>query len=114
MSSYVGITRQLVVKAILLINGKGWKWIRTHRAISNGGEGGIRTHDTPKGIPDFESGAFDHSATSPKPDQQKFRADARLLFGLSTHKPCTSITGVDKLTFLARMPQALGNKFVLR
>jgi len=36
------------------------------------------------------------------------------LFGLSTHKPCTSITGVDKLTFLARMPQALGNKFVLR
>ena len=30
-----------------------------------GGEGGIRTHDTCKGIPLFESGAFNHSATSP-------------------------------------------------
>lgn len=33
--------------------------------LVSGGEGGIRTHDTPKRIPDFESGAFDHSATSP-------------------------------------------------
>ena len=31
----------------------------------NGGEGGIRTRDTPKGIPVFETGAFNHSATSP-------------------------------------------------
>ena len=30
------------------------------------GEGGIRTHDTRKGIPLFESGAFNHSATSPR------------------------------------------------
>ena len=30
-----------------------------------GGEGGIRTHDSLAAIPDFESGAFDHSATSP-------------------------------------------------
>ncbi len=30
-----------------------------------GGEGGIRTPDTLSGIHDFESCAFDHSATSP-------------------------------------------------
>ena len=30
-----------------------------------GGEEGIRTPDTVSGIPDFESGAFSHSATSP-------------------------------------------------
>ena len=30
-----------------------------------GGEGGIRTHDTLAGMPHFECGAFDHSATSP-------------------------------------------------
>ncbi len=30
-----------------------------------GGEGGIRTHGTIASTPDFESGTFDHSATSP-------------------------------------------------
>ena len=30
------------------------------------GEEGIRTPDTVSGIPDFESGAFSHSATSPE------------------------------------------------
>ena len=30
-----------------------------------GGEGGIRTRDTRERIPLFESGAFNHSATSP-------------------------------------------------
>ena len=30
-----------------------------------GGERGIRTPDTVARIPDFESGAFNHSATSP-------------------------------------------------
>ena len=30
-----------------------------------GGEGGIRTHDTLAGMPHFECGAIDHSATSP-------------------------------------------------
>ena len=30
-----------------------------------GGEGGIRTHGTVTRTPDFESGTFDHSATSP-------------------------------------------------
>ena len=30
-----------------------------------GGEGGIRTHGTRKRTPDFESGPFDHSGTSP-------------------------------------------------
>ena len=32
---------------------------------ADGGEEGIRTPDTVSGIPDFESGAFSHSATSP-------------------------------------------------
>ncbi len=31
----------------------------------SGGEGGIRTHGTVSGTPDFESGTIDHSATSP-------------------------------------------------
>ena len=31
----------------------------------SGGEGGIRTHGNLTATPDFESGAFDHSATSP-------------------------------------------------
>ena len=30
-----------------------------------GGEGGIRTHGGRESSPDFESGTFDHSATSP-------------------------------------------------
>ena len=30
-----------------------------------GGEGGIRTHGRHTPTPDFESGTFDHSATSP-------------------------------------------------
>ena len=33
--------------------------------LHSGGEGGIRTPDTVARIPDFESGAFNHSATSP-------------------------------------------------
>ena len=31
-----------------------------------GGEGGIRTHGRLAPTPDFESGTFDHSATSPE------------------------------------------------
>src|SRR5947207_11815366 len=34
---------------------------------SSGGEGGIRTRDTLASMPHFECGAFNHSATSPKP-----------------------------------------------
>jgi hypothetical protein len=34
--------------------------------VGGGGEEGIRTPDTVSGIPDFESGAFSHSATSPE------------------------------------------------
>ena len=33
----------------------------------NGGEGGIRTPDALAGMPHFECGAIDHSATSPSP-----------------------------------------------
>ncbi len=41
--------------------------IHVSRSILNysGGKGGIRTHVTLAGKPDFESGAFDHSATFP-------------------------------------------------
>ena len=33
--------------------------------VDTGGEGGIRTLGTFDSTPDFESGTFDHSATSP-------------------------------------------------
>jgi hypothetical protein len=33
--------------------------------MNPGGKGEIRTHGTPKGTLDFESSAFDHSATFP-------------------------------------------------
>ena len=36
-------------------------------ASGRGGEGGIRTRDTLASMPHFECGAFNHSATSPKP-----------------------------------------------
>ena len=39
------------------------------------GEGGIRTHGTRKGTLDFESSAFDHSATSPQRPQKARVAD---------------------------------------
>ena len=38
---------------------------REGRSSKRSGEGGIRTPDDPKAIPDFESGAFILSATSP-------------------------------------------------
>ena len=38
------------------------------KLILFGGEGGIRTHGRLAPTPDFESGTFDHSATSPKLD----------------------------------------------
>ena len=34
-------------------------------SLCAGGEGGIRTHGDIATTPDFESGTFDHSATSP-------------------------------------------------
>ena len=37
-----------------------------HLGPCNGGEGGIRTHGALTRTPDFESGTFDHSATSPE------------------------------------------------
>ena len=38
---------------------------RFYSALPIGGEGGIRTPDTRKGITVFETAAFNHSATSP-------------------------------------------------
>ena len=34
-------------------------------SLRNGGQGGIRTHDTLAGMPHFECGAIDHSTTCP-------------------------------------------------
>ena len=39
--------------------------VQTCPNSESGGEGGIRTHGTVSGTPDFESGTIDHSATSP-------------------------------------------------
>ena len=36
------------------------------RGLLRGGEGGIRTHGTVSRTPDFKSGSFDHSDTSPE------------------------------------------------
>ena len=49
----------------------------TGRPFLFGGEGGIRTHGTENRTPDFESGTFDHSATSP---EAAILTEARLLF----------------------------------
>ena len=38
---------------------------KPHGCLYGGGEGGIRTHGRLAPTPDFESGTFDHSATSP-------------------------------------------------
>ncbi len=46
------------------------------REIKNGGEGGIRTHETIARPPVFETGAFSHSATSPN---HKLSAERRLV-----------------------------------
>ena len=35
--------------------------------LFRGGDGGIRTHETCYSLPDYKSGAFDRSATSPQP-----------------------------------------------
>src|SRR5258706_15819751 len=40
-----------------------------------GGEGGIRTHDTLARIPVFETGTFNHSATSP---EKRILADSEI------------------------------------
>ncbi len=41
------------------------------RAAATSGQGGIRTHDTVAGMPVFETGAFNHSATCPGTDSQR-------------------------------------------
>jgi hypothetical protein len=46
-----------------------------------GGEGGIRTHGTLARTPDFESGTFGHSVTSPRTrDYRETRGKERQLF----------------------------------
>ena len=52
------------------------KWAPVRVPILFGGEGGIRTHGSVNATPDFESGTFDHSATSP---DQQLDSQARIL-----------------------------------
>src|SRR3954447_16297343 len=47
---------------------------RSCQACGTGGEGGIRTPDTRKGITVFETAAFNHSATSPFHDSARATA----------------------------------------
>jgi hypothetical protein len=42
-----------------------WNSPWRRKLLKYGGEGGIRTHDGREPMPDFESGTFNHSATSP-------------------------------------------------
>jgi hypothetical protein len=42
-------------------------WLRHQQSSNTGGERGIRTPDTRKGIHAFEARAFSHSAISPRP-----------------------------------------------
>src|SRR3546814_7784105 len=44
--------------------GSEWNYVEPHGTVG-GGQGEIRTHGTPKRTLDFESSAFDHSATCP-------------------------------------------------
>ena len=46
----------------------------------HGGEGEIRTHGNLAATPDFESGAFDHSATSPWSFIRSVRGDGKPVF----------------------------------
>ena len=49
----------------------------------SGGEGGIRTRDTLADIPVFETGAFNHSATSPEANTRSFSGLSDPLANLS-------------------------------
>ncbi len=51
-----------------------WDW---PKCLNIGGEGGIRTHGKLAPTPDFESGTFDHSATSPGYCELRGREAAR-------------------------------------
>jgi hypothetical protein len=60
--------KRLIRKAFELRKPKNWTCSNEAGTLRNtilGGEGGIRTHGTVARTPDFESGTFDHSATSP-------------------------------------------------
>ena len=49
------------------LSAAGTRWVpRSLCCLKTGGEGGIRTHDTRKGIPVFETGRFNHLRTSPQ------------------------------------------------
>src|SRR5262245_38666982 len=62
------------------LNGRFHRVLKT--AMNNdeqwlGGEGGIRTHDTVARMPHFECGAFNRSATSPRPTGRGPRSEGR-------------------------------------
>jgi hypothetical protein len=55
----------LVRKLVGIEHFKNKSLIKKGFQVVSGGEGGIRTLGTFDSTPDFESGTFDHSATSP-------------------------------------------------
>ncbi len=65
---------------------------KEQRVRDPGGEHGIRTHGTVTGTLDFESSAFDHSASSPRANL----AEAKGLSTAST-RPRTSPQGAEKI-----------------
>jgi hypothetical protein len=53
----------------LLIPDAAWvscRYARGEETVSQDGQGGIRTLDTLTGMPPFQGGAFNHSATCPE------------------------------------------------
>ena len=57
-------------------NAKRSAWDRLSRILIN--EGGIRTHGSIAATPDFESGTFDHSATSPRLEAEIIAGNLRV------------------------------------
>ena len=74
------------------------------RAKENGGEGGIRTHGERKPTVDFESTAFDHSATSPQQVQHAsgFRRRARKKLRSCSAAPASRTPEVTSKRWLSR------------
>ena len=59
--------RQLALFNIVLFNFVELAWLRGQFSPDSGGEGEIRTRDRVAPMPVFKTGAFNRSATSPKP-----------------------------------------------